>query len=117
MIRLFRFTTHPTTMQQGSALTPEPLKFSDKLDILIKIGTLIALGAPVFVALWLGYTIPTEMRTVQRRVGSLERGQNVLVALQCLREQQPSLITIQLACDSVVRQVRIQQRGPDPQQP
>lgn len=86
-------------------------KLSLRLDLLIKVATVVAIMAPIVVAGYLGYTMPTRVGRLEQQVMGLARGQTILVALQCLKEPQPNIITIQLACDTVVKNVTIQQAG------
>jgi hypothetical protein len=93
-------------------LTPRTAtRLRDRLDLMIKLGTLLALVAPVGVAFYLGYTMPSRVARLEQQVSGLTRGQNILIALQCLSAAKPNLATVQLECGRVVQAIQIEQAG------
>lgn len=90
--------------------------------------TILSVGAPVGVAAWLGFTMPSRLAAIDQRqhrlkervdslferVDSLSRGQLVSATLQCLDARgKPELVlaVIQLGCDRFTAAIGITQAG------
>jgi hypothetical protein len=104
----------PDAVQEDAAvqlgLTPRvESTLSERLDVLVKLGTVLALIVPVGVALWVGYNLPSDVRDLKARVAALEGGQSVLIALACSERNVTRFEALQLRCDAAV--LAVQQAG------